>query len=178
MPRLHDCLGGVFEAFGRILDHQRRRVEIVQQLPDGIKPIRVAELLGVISLAPLRPDRLAASAPLDLNAADAGDRVAVAGLRIGRLQTADVETNLEMADALAHIVLFRTVYGSDDLAGLLPRIGELLPVNGGKDNVEGLTKPAEHFVLALDCQRCRAEGQYAFDGFAELAFFDAQASHN
>ena len=68
--------------------------------------------------------------------------------------------------ALPHILLLGIVDGGYYLRSPLPRVRQLMLIDSGKNNVEGLAEPAKHLVLPLDRQRCRAEDQNAFDGLA------------
>ena len=86
---------------GGVPNHQRRRVGIVQRVPDHVEPVRVAELLRLVPLVGGQPDGLTALATLDLDPAHAGHRVPVARLWVRRRQAANVEADLLVADPLA-----------------------------------------------------------------------------
>jgi hypothetical protein len=73
----------VVEMLDWILNAQRLTARVIERVPHDVKPIRVAELGGLVPLVGGQANRLAARAALDLDAPQPRDRVAVAGLRIG-----------------------------------------------------------------------------------------------
>ena len=104
------------EVLGRVLDSERFGVGFSQRVPNDIEPIRVAKLHRLIPFVGGEADVLAAPAAFDFDSPDAGDRVAVAGLRVRRAKAADIETDFEMADALGFPAARRFV-GDDDVFG-------------------------------------------------------------
>jgi len=101
IARGHDLLFGVVEMLGWILDTERRRIGVVQRIPDHVEPVAVAELHGAIPFVYRELDRRALLPPIDLYPADAPHRITVAGLRIGGAVAADVEADLQVADPFA-----------------------------------------------------------------------------
>ena len=92
---------GMVEMLRRVLNPHWLRVWIVERIPNHIEPIAVSELRRLVPLVRREADGLAAPTPFDLDAADAGDRVTVAGLRVSRSEAANVKTDLQMPDTLA-----------------------------------------------------------------------------
>ena len=88
VPGGGDLPSGVVQALGGVPDHQRSRIRFVQRVPDHVEPVGVPELPGLEPLVRGQPDGLAALAALDLDAAHAGHRIPIAGLRVRRRQTA------------------------------------------------------------------------------------------
>ena len=79
-----------------------------------------------------------------------------------------------LPDPLADVILLGVVQGGDDLVASLPRVRQLLLIDGREDDVERLAEPALHFVLPLDRQRRRAQDQDAVNRLAELQFLSVR----
>ena len=91
----------VVKVLHRVLDAKRLARWVIERVPDDVKPVRIAELGGLVPLVRCEANRLAARPAFHLDAADARDGIAVAGLRVGRTEASDVEADLQMANALA-----------------------------------------------------------------------------
>jgi len=79
---------------------------------------------------------------------------------------------------LPHILLLGVVYRGNDLRRALPWIRQLMLIDGGKDDVEWLAKPAEHLVLPLDRKRSGAKNEDAFNRFSQLQLLHQQPGHD
>src|ERR1035437_7828544 len=98
VPGGDDFLFGVVEVLGRVLDAEWFAVGLAERIPNDVEPVRIAKLDRLVPFVCGEADGCAAPAAFDFDSADAGDRVAVAGLRIGRSHAADVEADFLVAN--------------------------------------------------------------------------------
>ena len=79
---------------------------------------------------------------------------------------------------LTHAFLFGVVDGKYYLRGSLPRVRQLLLVNGGEDDVESFPEPTEHLILPLNSKRRRTENQNTLNSFPQLHLLYQEAGHD
>src|ERR1035441_5379 len=93
-----DFFYGVDKVLRRILDAEWLSIRFAERVPNDVKPVRISKLDGLVPFVGGEADGRAAAAAFHFDSADAGDRVAVTGLRIGRSHAADVEADFLVAN--------------------------------------------------------------------------------